>query len=86
MLMASTFTSLMELVDHYTRKPLFDNKVLRKAAIPLADFIERRLNSRSQGNNAFKPLSNTIELKSRTLRASQFAVASASVVAKSSFQ
>ena len=74
MLMASTFTSLMELVDHYTRKALFDNKILRKPAIPYADFVERRLNSRSQGNNAFKPLNNTIELKIRTLRASSFVV------------
>lgn len=72
MLMASTFTSLMELVHYYSRKPLFDNKTLGKAAMRYSDFIEKRREFCSHGNNALKPLSNTIELKTKTICASSF--------------
>ena len=71
MFMALTFTSLMELVHFYSRKPIHDNKPLQKAAITYQEFMDRRRNYGTQGNNAFKPLETTIELKIKTLRAGQ---------------
>jgi hypothetical protein len=76
MLMSSTFTSLIELVDYFSRKPVFSSKTLERAAIAYAEFLDKQRQYQSQGLSSnvtfLRPLSKTIELKVDALRASSF--------------
>ena len=76
MLMSLTFTSLMELVDYFTRKPIFHNQTLRNPAISYKKFIELKREYRLKGLNRninyIRALNDKIQLKIQTLRTSQF--------------
>jgi hypothetical protein len=72
MLMSLTFTSLIELVDHFSRKPIFKKLCLQKPAITYSTFIKERSYFEKQGIHKdimiFKRLNHDISLKVDTLR------------------
>jgi hypothetical protein len=73
MLMSKTFTSLIELVNYFSRKPIFRKLTLKKSAKSYMDFLNEQRNYEAQGINKnimnFKPLDHDISLKVDTLRA-----------------
>jgi hypothetical protein len=77
MLMSLTFTSLIELVNHFSRKPIFRKSTLQKPAKSYAEFLTEQRHYESQGINrnimTSKPLDHDISLKVDTLRARKFA-------------
>ena len=72
MLMAMMFTNLVELVNYFSRKPIFKNQSLKKPAPRYFDFRERQLRQRPSELRSrdinFKPLSPDISLKIDALR------------------
>ena len=76
MLMSLTFTSLVELVNYFSRKPIFQKLTLGQPAIRYNEFIEKQRDYQSQGLSKsvifFRTLPNEIELQIGTLRASEF--------------
>ena len=75
MLMAKSFTSLIELVSYFSRKPIFQKLILQKPAKSYADFInEKHRYGTPQCNTnitAFKLLEHDMSLKVETLRSSK---------------
>ncbi|CAF4047827.1 unnamed protein product [Rotaria sp. Silwood2] len=75
MLMSLTFTSLIELVNYFSRKPIFRKLCLQKPAKSYADFINEQRQFKAQGINThiiiFKTLDDAIQLKVDTLRTLQ---------------
>lgn len=76
MLMSLTFTSLVELVNYFSRKPIFQKLTLGQPAIRYSEFVEKQRDYQSQGLSKsvifFRTLPNEIELQIGTLRASEF--------------
>ncbi|CAF0880334.1 unnamed protein product [Rotaria sp. Silwood1] len=75
MLMSLTFTSLIELVNYFSHKPIFRKLCLQKPAKSYADFINEQQQFKAQGINTniiiFKTLEDAIQLKVDTLRTLQ---------------
>jgi hypothetical protein len=74
MLMSKTFTSLNELVNYFSRKPIFQKLTLQKPAKLYSDFIKEQHHHKTQeikqNTMTFKTLEHDISLKVDTLRAS----------------
>lgn len=71
MLMSKTFTSLMELVNYFSHKPIFDKLILRKAAKPYGEHLNHQNQGVNQNIMTFLPLDHHISLKVATLRTSK---------------
>lgn len=72
-MMSLTFTSLVELVHYFSRKPIFNQLCLQKPAKSYRNFLSEQKEHESRGIlksiTVFKELENTISLKIHTLRA-----------------
>lgn len=80
MLMSKTFTSLIELVNYFSQKPLFDKLILKNPAKSYAEYLNEQNRYEKQGLNknimTFRPLDHHISLKVATLRASKISFSS----------
>lgn len=78
MLMSKTFTSLIELVNYFSQKPLFDKLILKNPAKSYAEYLNEQNRYEKQGLNknimTFRPLDHHISLKVATLRASKISL------------
>jgi hypothetical protein len=76
MLMSKTFSSLIELVSYYTRKPIFDKISLAKPALAYQDYINKQRQFGAQGIHKeimnFIPLKYELTLRIDTLRTRKF--------------
>lgn len=72
MLMSKTFTSLVELVDYFSRKPIFQKLTLQKPAKSYAEFLNDRRRYEAEGINknimTSKSLESSLTLKVHTIR------------------
>jgi hypothetical protein len=72
MLMSLTFTSLVELVDYFSRKPIFKRLCLQKPAKSYSTFIQEQRHYGQKGIfkdiMIFKRLNHDVTLKVDTLR------------------
>lgn len=70
MLMSKTFTSLVEIVNYFSHKPIFNGLTLRTPAKSYAEFIEeqrRHAVGENNKNYVFIPLQSTIVLQTDKL-------------------
>ncbi|UJR35131.1 hypothetical protein I4U23_027902 [Adineta vaga] len=71
MLQAKTFTSLIEIVDYYSHKPVFNDLTLQTPAKLYADFLHERRQYATHGDNKhiiFQPLESAIALQADQIR------------------
>jgi hypothetical protein len=73
MLMSKSFTSLIELVNYFSRKPIFKKLTLQKPAKSYSEFLKEQRQYEAEGINKnirpSKTLEHNISLKVDTLRA-----------------
>jgi len=76
MLMAKSFTSLIELVDYFSRNSIFQKLTLQKPAKSYVEFFNEQHHYKAQSVNknimAYKSLEPQITLKVDTFRGSSF--------------
>jgi hypothetical protein len=74
MLMSLTFTSLVDLVNFYRRKPIFRQLTLQNPAKPYSEFFFKRQHTAQEINKdiIFKPLGPVISLKADEFEPGKF--------------
>lgn len=72
MLMSNSFTSLIEMVNYFSRKPIFGKLTLQKPAKLYKEFVDEQLRYEAEGINknitTSKSLEPEITLKVHTIR------------------
>ena len=74
MLQSKTFTSLVEIVDYYSHKPVFNGLTLQAPAKSYTEFLREREQYGTHGTNKhmnFQPLEPTISLQAEQFRISK---------------
>lgn len=74
MLQSKTFTSLVEIVDYYSHKPVFNGLTLQTPAKSYAEFLREQQKYGTHGTNKhiiFQPLEPTISLQADQFRISK---------------